>query len=90
MGSDPAARIGDITKYFQFSIRSDETVAGRLAACGVDPAGLHGLVLTHLHYDHAGGSALISPSVDLYIQEREWVAGHEAEQIVRNFYIPDD
>ena len=90
MGRDPASRIGDIAKYFSFSLADDEAVDARLAALDVEPTGLHALVLTHLHYDHAGGAALIPPSVDLYIQAGEWAAGHDEQQIAANFYIPDD
>jgi glyoxylase-like metal-dependent hydrolase (beta-lactamase superfamily II) len=35
------------------------------------------VVLTHLHWDHAGGLPLLPASVPLVIQRREWAAGHD-------------
>jgi N-acyl homoserine lactone hydrolase len=48
------------------------------------------VVLTHLHYDHAGGLALLPSSVPIVVQRREWEAGHNAVAIERNFYLPVD
>src|ERR1700742_4613311 len=33
------------------------------------------VVLTHLHFDHAGGLDLLPEAVPVYIQRREWGAG---------------
>jgi len=41
-----------------------------LAAVGVDHAAVADVVLTHLHYDHAGNSALF-PAARFHIQDRE-------------------
>lgn len=48
------------------------------------------VVLTHLHFDHAGGSALLPPSLPVFVQRREWEAGRDAEAIARNFFLPRD
>lgn len=48
------------------------------------------VVLTHLHFDHAGGLALLPEATPVFLQRREWQAGHEAEAIARNFYLPTD
>jgi N-acyl homoserine lactone hydrolase len=48
------------------------------------------VVLTHLHYDHAGGLALLPPSVPIVAQRREWEAGQDAAAIARNFLQPAD
>jgi glyoxylase-like metal-dependent hydrolase (beta-lactamase superfamily II) len=47
-------------------------------------------VLTHLHYDHAGGLALLPGSVPVVVQRREWEAGHARAAVERNFYLPVD
>ena len=39
------------------------------------------VVLTHLHFDHAGGLALLPPSVPVVVQRREWEAGHDAAAV---------
>jgi glyoxylase-like metal-dependent hydrolase (beta-lactamase superfamily II) len=48
------------------------------------------VVLTHLHFDHAGGLALLPPSVPVFVQRREWEAGQDGPAVERNFYLPVD
>jgi glyoxylase-like metal-dependent hydrolase (beta-lactamase superfamily II) len=45
----------------------------------VDPGTLTRIVLTHLHFDHAGGLALLPPSIPVVVQRREWDAGQKRE-----------
>jgi glyoxylase-like metal-dependent hydrolase (beta-lactamase superfamily II) len=56
----------------------------------VDLSTITRVVLTHLHYDHAGGLALLPPSVPVIVQRREWEAAHDAAAVERNFYLPVD
>jgi N-acyl homoserine lactone hydrolase len=56
----------------------------------VDPATLTKIVLTHLHWDHAGGLSLLPSSIPVVVQRREWEAGGDAGAIERNFYFPRD
>ncbi len=48
------------------------------------------VVLTHLHFDHAGGLSLLPSSVPIVVQRREWEAGRDASAIEKNFYLPLD
>jgi N-acyl homoserine lactone hydrolase len=48
------------------------------------------VVLTHLHFDHAGGLALVPESVPAVLQRAEWEAGGDEEAVARNFYFPRD
>lgn len=48
------------------------------------------VVLTHLHWDHAGGLPLVPASTPLVVQRREWEAGHDRAAVERNFYFPRD
>jgi N-acyl homoserine lactone hydrolase len=48
------------------------------------------VVLTHLHFDHAGGLARLPSSVPIVVQRREWDAGHDSTAVERNFYLPLD
>jgi N-acyl homoserine lactone hydrolase len=48
------------------------------------------VVMTHLHFDHAGGLALLPRSVPVVVQRREWEAGHDAAAVTKNFYLPLD
>lgn len=65
---------------------------GQDAAIGeqVDLDSLTKVVLTHLHFDHAGGSALLPSSLPVYLQRREWEASADPEAIARNFFLPRD
>jgi glyoxylase-like metal-dependent hydrolase (beta-lactamase superfamily II) len=56
----------------------------------VDPATLTKIVLTHLHWDHAGGLSLLPSSIPLVVQRREWEAGGDPGAIARNFFFPRD
>src|SRR5438270_8145242 len=48
------------------------------------------VVLTHLHWDHAGGLPLVPVSIPLVIQRGEWTAGHDRVMVKRNSYFPRD
>lgn len=48
------------------------------------------VVLTHLHWDHAGGLPLVPTSIPLVIQRREWDVGHDQAMVKRNFFFPRD
>jgi glyoxylase-like metal-dependent hydrolase (beta-lactamase superfamily II) len=56
----------------------------------VDLSTVTKVVLTHLHFDHAGGLALLPPSVPIVVQRREWEASHDAAAVEKNFYLPLD
>jgi N-acyl homoserine lactone hydrolase len=76
---DQAASIGF------FSLEQEHSIADQ-----VDLATLTRVVLTHLHFDHAGGLALIPPSVPVVVQRAEWEAGRDRVAIERNFFLPRD
>jgi N-acyl homoserine lactone hydrolase len=48
------------------------------------------VVLTHLHFDHAGGLALLPDSIPVVLQRREWHAGADGDAVARNFFQPRD
>lgn len=48
------------------------------------------VVLTHLHFDHAGGLSLLPPDVPIIVQRREWDAGYDDAAVARNFYYGRD
>jgi glyoxylase-like metal-dependent hydrolase (beta-lactamase superfamily II) len=59
---------------------SAETVMEGMAACGVEPADLEHLVVSHIHVDHSGGaSALVEENPDLDVYIHEMTAPHLAE-----------
>jgi glyoxylase-like metal-dependent hydrolase (beta-lactamase superfamily II) len=83
--ADPAAHYAGADSLALFRFEQEASVAER-----VDLATVTKVVVTHLHFDHAGGLELLPPSVPIVIQKREWEAAHEAEAIARDFYLPRD
>jgi N-acyl homoserine lactone hydrolase len=68
-----------------FSLEIDQPVNEQ-----VDAATITKIVLTHLHYDHAGGLSLLPSSIPIVVQRREWEAGKDSSAIERNFFFPRD
>ena len=48
------------------------------------------VVLTHLHFDHAGGLAFVPSRVPVILQRRELQAARDPDAIARNFFYPRD
>jgi N-acyl homoserine lactone hydrolase len=82
---DPARHYGRPDALGLFQLELDESVSEQ-----VDLGTITKVVLTHLHFDHAGGLALLPSSVPIVVQRREWEAGHDAAAIDKNFYLPVD
>ena len=90
-GLHPAA-VADATRHYGnsdalglFQLELEESISEQ-----IDLTTITKVVLTHLHFDHAGGLALLPPSVPVIVQRREWEAGHDAPAVERNFYLPLD
>jgi N-acyl homoserine lactone hydrolase len=83
--ADPARHYGRPDALGLFQLELEQSVSER-----VDLATITKVVLTHLHFDHAGGVALLPPSVPIVVQRREWDAGHDAAAVGKNFYLPVD
>jgi glyoxylase-like metal-dependent hydrolase (beta-lactamase superfamily II) len=87
--TDAQGRLGGITRIFTVEFAAGEEVSARLAALDIDAARVRYLITSHLHFDHTGGNAQI-PNARLIVQRREWEAGHDADQIKKQFYNPRD
>ncbi|HEY2775212.1 MAG TPA: N-acyl homoserine lactonase family protein [Candidatus Binatia bacterium] len=81
-GTDPAARLGNLAGLFDVDFGARENVAARLEDVGIDVARIDRLVLSHLHFDHAGGASLV-PNARLVVQKLEWEAGAVPEIAAR-------
>ena len=56
----------------------------------LDVSTLTKVVITHLHFDHAGALTLLPDSIPNVIQRREWEAGQDEDAVARNFFNPRD
>jgi glyoxylase-like metal-dependent hydrolase (beta-lactamase superfamily II) len=86
---DAHGRLGAIADVFPAEYRAGEEIAGRLAGCGVDAARVDVVVLSHLHFDHAGGLVTL-PNARVVVQRREWTAGHDADLAAALYLSPRD
>ena len=82
---DPAGRYDGADGVRAFRLELAEGLGEQ-----IDLTTITKVVLTHLHFDHAGGLALLPPSAPIVVQRREWEAGLDVAAVARNFYLPVD
>lgn len=83
--ADAEAHYGQEGALALFGLEQEQSIADQL-----DLGTITKLVLTHLHFDHAGALALIPATVPVYLQRAEWEGGRDREAIARNFFMPAD
>jgi glyoxylase-like metal-dependent hydrolase (beta-lactamase superfamily II) len=82
---DAARHYGQPDALSLFGLELDASIGEQ-----VDLTTITKVVITHLHFDHAAGLALLPSSVPVVVQRREWEAGHDATAVAKNFYLPLD
>jgi len=82
---DTARHYGTAEALALFQLELEASVAEQVDLDTIDR-----VVITHLHFDHAGGLGLLPASVPVVVQRREWEAAHDAAAIAKNFYLPAD
>lgn len=83
--TDPSGHYGEGSSIAFFRLEQEASLADQL-----DLDTLTKVVLTHLHFDHAGGLSLIPSSVPVIVQRVEWEAGQDRMGIEQNFFLPRD
>ena len=85
------AKVGDADDPYRQALQSqdldvtfgpEDTVTRHLERLDIDPARVRYVVVSHLHFDHAGGLHQV-PNATLVVQRREWEAGFDAEMSAR-------
>jgi N-acyl homoserine lactone hydrolase len=81
-------RYRDVATWdFACELPEGTTLDARLAACGISPSDVDYLVLSHMHFDHVGGSVLL-PEAPLVMQGVEWAAA--VADLDGEIYMPAD
>ena len=82
-----------------YRIEHTDTIESSLARAGLRPEQVTKVVLTHLHFDHAGGATKLGPDVKpvprfanarYYVQQKEWNLALNPNRRSRAAYLPDN
>jgi len=87
--TNPKARLGRLSRLFEVDMAPGENVAALVQSLDVAPEKIEVVVLSHLHFDHAGGCELL-PNARLVVQASEWEAGADPEVSARNGFDRKD
>lgn len=85
----PSEYLDTVSMFFGVEIGSDQLVADALAAIDVDAADIDIVILSHLHFDHAGGLAQV-PNARIVVQRAEWEAGEDDDMAAANSFVQSD
>ncbi|WP_309090649.1 N-acyl homoserine lactonase family protein [Phenylobacterium sp.] len=67
-------------------VNAEELAAASLERLDIDPARVRYVVLSHLHFDHAGGLHQL-PNATVVAQKKEWDAGFDDDMAARYFLV---
>ncbi len=84
-----SSRLGASADVFSVDMPNDSDLAVLLAQKNFDANDIDYIVLSHLHFDHCGGTAEI-PNARIVIQEEEWRSGADSKMLELGVYNPDD
>ncbi|MGZ4717111.1 MAG: N-acyl homoserine lactonase family protein [Acidimicrobiales bacterium] len=66
-------RLRQLAGLFEIEMGPEHTVTAQLTSLGFEPADVAVTVLSHLHFDHTGGTAEL-PNARIVVQRAEWEA----------------
>jgi N-acyl homoserine lactone hydrolase len=74
----------ELAPFFSCDLPPGTNLAERLLSCGVEPSDVDMVVVSHMHFDHVGGSSLV-PEAELVLQRAEWEAA--LADVAREQYV---
>ena len=83
------SRLGPSENVFAVDIPKNKDLVAVLAEKGFYADKIDFIVLSHLHFDHCGGTALV-PNAQIVVQEKEWQSGADQKLIDLGIYNPND
>lgn len=86
---DPGRRLGGTAETYEIRVGPEDDAASRLRAGGWSPEAVTDVVLSHLHYDHAGGIESF-PQATFHVQARERVFAMRPPVYQAGDYVPAD
>lgn len=82
-----------------YAIYHGKGLVGELKTVGIKAEDIDSVILTHLHFDHTGGSTIINqagevvptfPNAKYYVQKGEFEIGRSPNVRIRASYLPDN
>lgn len=89
LATNPRERLGSAADTFEIRMGPGDNVGSCLTSFGIDPRDVAHVVLSHLHYDHAGGMALL-PNATFYVQTPELPFAHYPPIYQKAIYVRQD
>jgi N-acyl homoserine lactone hydrolase len=87
--TSPRARLGDAADTFDLVLAETDTVPAKLAEIGLKPEDISHVVMSHLHFDHAGGLYAL-PHAQILVQREELAFARNPPIYQRAIYLPED
>ena len=84
-----SGRLGASADVFAVDIPAGEDLVALLSQKEFDAGKIDFIVLSHLHFDHCGGTEQI-PNARIIVQEEEWLSGTDPKLIELGIYNPND
>jgi glyoxylase-like metal-dependent hydrolase (beta-lactamase superfamily II) len=87
LGDHQSERFEEVSQDFGCLLPPQATLSARLRSCGVEPAEVEYLVISHMHFDHVGGSVMVKDA-EMVVQRAEWLAA--VADLDGEIYMPAD
>ena len=87
--TDPVGRVGEAAAAFPIEMNEGGDVVSQLGMLGLAPGDVDAVIVSHLHFDHAGGLEFVKHA-DVYVQAAELAAARNPPVYQQELYKPAD